>query len=167
MKRPSARRIDCPIEIAAPEGPKEVEMTEKILLVDDETDFLEVMAERMAARGIEVTTATSAQEALQKVEHETFDAVILDLRMPEVDGLEALKIIKARQPESQVILLTGQATVQDGIAAMKLGAMDFLEKPADMSVLLEKIHSAQANKMLVVEQKIEEKMKKIIGGRGW
>jgi FixJ family two-component response regulator len=78
-----------------------------------------------------------------------------------------LKIIKAKQPESQVILLTGQATVQDGIAAMKLGAMDFIEKPADMSVLMEKIHSAQANKMLVVEQQLEEKLKKIIGGRGW
>jgi len=142
-------------------------MAERILLVDDETDFLEVMAERMAARGIEVTTAASAHEALQKVEEGTFDAVILDLRMPEIDGLEALKIIKAKQPEAQVILLTGQATVQDGIAAMKLGAMDFLEKPADMSVLMEKIHSAQANKMLVVERQIEEKLKKIIGGRGW
>jgi DNA-binding NtrC family response regulator len=142
-------------------------MTEKVLLVDDETDFLEVMAERMAARGLDVTTATSAHEALQKIEQETFDAVILDLRMPEVDGLETLKIIKAKQPESQVILLTGQATVQDGIAAMKLGAMDFIEKPADMSVLMEKIHSAQANKMLVVEQQLEEKLKKIIGGRGW
>jgi DNA-binding NtrC family response regulator len=148
-------------------GPKEGEMAEKVLLVDDETDFLEVMAERMSARGLEVTTAASAQEALQKVEKETFDAVILDLRMPEVDGLEALKIIKAKQPEAQVILLTGQATVQDGIAAMKLGAMDFLEKPADMSVLLDKIHSAQANKMLVVERQLEEKLKKIIGGRGW
>jgi len=146
---------------------EEVEMTEKVLLVDDETDFLEVMAERMAARGIDVTTAASAHEALQKIEQETFDAVILDLRMPEVDGLETLKIIKAKQPESQVILLTGQATVQDGIAAMKLGAMDFIEKPADMSVLMEKIHSAQANKMLVVEQRLEEKLKKIIGGRGW
>lgn len=119
-------------------------MTEKVLLVDDEPDFLEVMAERMTARGLEVTTAASAHEALQKIEQETFDAVILDLRMPEVDGLETLKIIKAKQPESQVILLTGQATVQDGIAAMKLGAMDFIEKPADMSVLMEKIHSAQA-----------------------
>lgn len=142
-------------------------MSEKVLLVDDETDFLEVMAERMTARGLEVTTASSAHEALQKIEEETFDAVILDLRMPEVDGLETLKIIKAKQPESQVILLTGQATVQDGIAAMKLGAMDLVEKPADMSVLLEKIHSAQANKMLVVEQQLEEKLKKIIGGRGW
>jgi DNA-binding NtrC family response regulator len=142
-------------------------MSEKVLLVDDETDFLEVMAERMTARGLEVTTASSAHEALQKIEEETFDAVILDLRMPEVDGLETLKIIKTKQPESQVILLTGQATVQDGIAAMKLGAMDLVEKPADMSVLLEKIHSAQANKMLVVEQQLEEKLKKIIGGRGW
>jgi FixJ family two-component response regulator len=89
------------------------------------------------------------------------------LKMPEVDGLETLKIIKAKQPEAQVILLSGQATIQDGIAAMKLGALDFLEKPADMSVLMDEIRKAQARKMLVVERQVEEKVKKIVSTRGW
>lgn len=142
-------------------------MSERILIVDDEADFLEVMAERMSNRGIEVTTAPSAQEALRQVESGSFDAVILDLKMPEVDGLETLKAIRARQPEAQVILLSGQATLQDGIAAMKLGALDFLEKPADMNVLMEKIRKAQARKMLVVERRAEEKVKKIVSTRGW
>jgi DNA-binding NtrC family response regulator len=142
-------------------------MSERILIVDDEEDFLEVMAERMSARGIEVATAPSAHEALRQVEEGNFDAVILDLKMPEVDGLETLKIIKAKQPEAQVILLSGQATIQDGIAAMKLGALDFLEKPADMSVLMDKIRKAQARKMLVVERQVEEKVKKIVSTRGW
>ena len=142
-------------------------MSERILIVDDEADFLEVMAERMSNRGIEVTTAASAQEALRQVESGSFDAVILDLKMPEVDGLETLKAIRARQPEAQVILLSGQATLQDGIAAMKLGALDFLEKPADMNVLMEKIRKAQARKMLVVERRAEEKVKKIVSTRGW
>ena len=135
--------------------------------MDDEVDFLEVMAERMSNRGIEVSTAPSAQDALRQVEAGNFDAVILDLKMPEVDGLETLKAIRARQPEAQVILLSGQATLQDGIAAMKLGALDFLEKPADMNVLMEKIRKAQARKMLVVERRAEEKVKKIVSTRGW
>ncbi len=142
-------------------------MAERILIVDDEKDFLEIMAERMSTRGIEVATAHSAQEALRQVEAGSFDAVILDLKMPEVDGLETLKAIKARQPEAQVILLSGQASLQDGIAAMKLGALDFLEKPADMNVLMEKIRKAQARKMLVVERQVEEKVKKIVSTRGW
>ena len=142
-------------------------MSERILIVDDETDFLEIMAERMSTRGVEVSTAPSAQDALRQVEEGNFDAVILDLKMPEVDGLETLKAIKARQPEAQVILLSGQASLQDGIAAMKLGALDFMEKPADMNVLMEKIRKAQARKMLVVERQVEEKVKKIVSTRGW
>ena len=142
-------------------------MSERILIVDDEADFLEVMAERMSARGVEVATAPSAHEALRQVEEGRFDAVILDLRMPEIDGLETLKAIKAKQPEAQVILLSGQATLQDGIEAMKLGALDFLEKPADMNVLMAKIRKAQARKMLVVERQVEEKVKKIVSTRGW
>ena len=74
-------------------------MTEKVLLVDDEEDFLEVLAERMTSRGIEVATATSAVEALRIAENESFDAIIVDLMMPEMDGLEALKLIKEKKPE--------------------------------------------------------------------
>lgn len=142
-------------------------MTEKVLLVDDEEDFLEVLAERMASRGIEVSTATSAAEAIRMAEKESFDAIIVDLMMPEMDGLEALKLLKEKKPESQVILLTGHATLDKGIKAMKLGAVDFMEKPADLSQLTEKIKKAHAKKMIVVEKQIEEKMKKIMNVKGW
>jgi len=113
-------------------------MSEKVLLVDDEEDFLEAMAERMRARDMEVTTASSAREAFKKMESETFDAIVLDFQMPEMDGMEALKSIKAKRPESQIILLTGFATVEKGVQAMKEGAADFLEKPADLEVLSKK-----------------------------
>jgi len=142
-------------------------MTEKILLVDDEKDFLSIMSERMKNRGMDVSTAASAKEAIQMAAAESFDAIILDLQMPEMDGLEALKVLKAQKPELQVILLTGHATIERGVEAMKLGAMDLMEKPADLKTLADKIKKAQAKKMILVEKKSEEKIKHIIGGKGW
>jgi DNA-binding NtrC family response regulator len=131
-------------------------MAEKVLLVDDEQDFLDALSERMRLRGMEVSVAASGEEALRKVENETYDAIVLDLMLPGMDGLEALKIIKARRPQMQVILLTGRATVEMGVEAMKLGAMDFMEKPADIGQLIAKIKKAQARKMILVERKSEE-----------
>jgi len=137
-------------------------MSEKVLLVDDEKDFLEAMSERMKARDMEVTTASSAKEALEKIEQETFDAIVLDFQMPEMDGMEALKSIKAKRPESQIILLTGYATIEKGVEAMKVGASDFLEKPADLELLSKKIKQAKAEKMLIVEKQQEKKVIDII-----
>ena len=133
-------------------------MTEKVLLVDDEADFLSIMSERMKARGMDVFTTASAKEAIQLAEAESFDAIILDLQMPEMDGLEVLKALKAKKPELQVILLTGHATVEKGVEAMKLGAMDLMEKPADLKTLAEKIKKAQAKKLILVEKQTKEKM---------
>ncbi|MDZ7596907.1 MAG: response regulator [Desulfobacterales bacterium] len=142
-------------------------MAEKVLLVDDEKDFLDVMAERMRARGMEVKTASTPSEALALVANESFDAIILDLQMPEMDGLETLKKIKSKKPELQIILLTGHATVQKGVEAMKLGAMDLLEKPADLSDLTAKIQAASSKRMLLVEKQSEEKIKKILTTKAW
>jgi DNA-binding NtrC family response regulator len=142
-------------------------MSEKILLIDDEVDFLSAMSERMQARDMQVTTASSAKEGLEKVAAGSFDAVILDLAMPEMDGIEALKILKEKNPDLQVILLTGHATIKQGIEAMKLGALDLLEKPADINTLTEKIKTAQARKMLIVEKKNEEMIRKIMATKGW
>jgi DNA-binding NtrC family response regulator len=127
-------------------------MEAKILLVDDEKDFLEVMRERLETRGYSVATAISAAEALQKIKTDFFDAVILDLQMPGMDGLEALQQMKAKRPELQVILLTGHASVEKGVEAIKLGAMDFVEKPADLDALGQKIEKAKEQKMLIVEK---------------
>lgn len=142
-------------------------MTEKVLLVDDEQDFLDALSERMEARDMEVTTSTSAKDALKKAEKESYDAIVLDLMMPEMDGLEALQQIKKNNPELQVILLTGHATVEKGIEAMKLGATDFLEKPADLKTLTEKIKTAHSKKMILVGKKTEEKIKNILAVKGW
>ena len=133
-------------------------MSEKVLLVDDEEDFLDVMRERLSSRGIEVATSASAEEALDRIGKELFDAVILDLQMPAMDGLEALKRMKEKRPELQVILLTGHATVEKGVEAIKLGAMDLIEKPADLEALGEKIRKAKQKKMLIVEKANEEKV---------
>ena len=142
-------------------------MSEKILLIDDEVDFLSAMAERMEARDMKVSTASSAKDGLEKAMTGSFDAVILDLRMPEMDGIETLKKLKEKNPDLEVILLTGHATIKDGIEAMKLGALDLLEKPADINTLTEKIKTAQAKKMLIVEKKNEEMIKKIMATKGW
>ena len=142
-------------------------MSERILLVDDEKDFVETLAERMRSRDMTVSTATSAAGALDLIEEKSFDAIVLDLQMPGMDGLEALEMIKAKNPNLQVILLTGQATVEKGIQAMKLGAMDLLEKPADIDTLTEKNKKASAKKMVLVNEETEKKIKEIMGGKGW
>ncbi|MDK9707165.1 MAG: response regulator [Desulforhopalus sp.] len=142
-------------------------MSEKILLIDDEEDFLSLMSERMEARNMQVSTSSSAKDGLAKATQGNYDAVILDLMMPEMNGIEVLKILKEKNPDVEVILLTGHATIKQGIEAMKLGALDLLEKPANIDALTEKIHAAQAKKMLIVEKKNEEMIKKIMATKGW
>jgi len=141
-------------------------MSEKVLLVDDEKEFLEIMSERMTARGMEVTTAQSADQALSILEKKSFDAIVMDFQMPGMDGMEALKSIKNKKPELQIILLTGYATVEKTVEAMKVGATDFLEKPADLEALAEKIKNAKTEKMLIVEKQMEDKIKDILQRHG-
>ena len=121
-------------------------MPAKVLIVDDEKDFLDIMAERMGARGMEVSTATSAENALKMVLKESFDAVIMDLMMPEMDGFKALKLFKETRPDLPIILLTANVPEEKCIEAIKLGAMDVIEKPADLNLLTQKIEEAKALK---------------------
>lgn len=119
-------------------------MSEKVLIVDDEEDFLEIMAERIRAHGMDVLTTTSAEEALKMVDLESYDAVIMDFMMPAIDGFKALKLLKEKRPEIQIILLTGNVPEQKRIEAKQLGALDVIEKPADLKVLIKKIRNAKA-----------------------
>jgi len=137
-------------------------MSERVLLVDDEEEFLDIMSERMRNRGMEVVTASSAKEALEKIEKDLFDAIILDLMMPDMNGLETIKAIKEKKPELQVILLSGQATLEKGIEAMKLGALDVVEKPADMETLVEKIKKAESKRALIVDKQTQENVKEML-----
>ncbi len=141
--------------------------TERILLVDDEKEFVEALAERMQSRGIAVSTATSARDGIKLAQQQVYDAVVLDLQMPEMDGIETLKALKESNPNLQVILLTGHATVEKGIQAMKLGAMDFIEKPAELAVIIEKIKEARARRMILVEKDNENMIKDILAGKSW
>jgi len=122
-------------------------MPAKVLIVDDEKDFLDIMAERMDARGMEVSTATSAENALKMVLKESFDAVIMDLMMPEMDGFKALKLFKETRPDLPIILLTANVPEEKCIEAIKLGAMDVIEKPADLNLLTKNIEAAKARKL--------------------
>jgi DNA-binding NtrC family response regulator len=146
-------------------------MTEKrtanVLLVDDEEQFLDALSQRLEARGLKVAAVTSGEEAVMQVEDHNFDAIIVDLAMPGIDGIETLKRIKEKRPDLEIIMLTGHATVQSGIQAMKLGADDFLEKPVDLSILLEKIGKAKNKRMLVVEKGRQEEVKKILKSKTW
>ena len=121
-------------------------MKTRVLLVDDERDFLDIMAERIRARGMAVSTATSAEEAAKIVEKGSYDIVIMDFMMPAMDGFTALKLLKDIQPEIQVILLTGDATADKCSEALKLGALDVIEKPADLNLLIQKIKDARDRK---------------------
>ena len=121
-------------------------MPAKVLIVDDEKDFLDIMAERMGARGVEVSTTTSAENALNMVRKETYDVVIMDLMMPEMDGFKALKLFKETQPDLPIILLTANVPEEKCIEAIELGAMDVIEKPADLNLLTQKIKDAKARK---------------------
>ena len=118
-------------------------MSTKVLIVDDEKDFLDIMAERMGARGMDVSTATSAEDALQMVQTESYDAVIMDFMMPEMDGFTALKLFKEARPDVPIILLTANVPEEKCIEAINLGAMDIIEKPADLSLLAQKIEEAK------------------------
>ena len=121
-------------------------MSAKVLLVDDEKDFLDIMAERMGARGLDVATAGSAEDALKMVIAESYDAVIMDLMMPEMDGLKALKLFKNLRPGLSIILLTANVPEEKCLEAIQLGAMAVIEKPADLNLLTQKIEEAKALK---------------------
>lgn len=131
-------------------------MLAKILLVDDESPFVEALAKRLTMRELQVSTALSGPEALEKLEQNpSIDVVVLDVKMPGMDGIETLKAIKARYPLIEVIMLTGHATVESAIDGMKVGALDYLMKPCDMDVLMAKVREAK-NKKAAQEDRIAE-----------
>jgi DNA-binding NtrC family response regulator len=125
----------------------------KMMLVDDEERFLETTKKLLARKGYEVLTATSGSEALEKLMKENVHVVILDVKMPGMDGVATLKAIKCRYPLVEVIMLTGHATVESAMDGLKLGAADYLMKPADVDELIKKAKEAFAKKK-ILENKI-------------
>ncbi len=122
------------------------EMKIRLLIVDDEKDFTDSLAERLSLRGFDVTTAYGGEEAVQRIGEYNYDVVILDVAMPGMDGIQTLREIKNRKPLTEVIMLTGHATVETAIEGMKLGAYDYLLKPVHIDGLVEKVRAAHARK---------------------
>lgn len=117
----------------------------RILLVDDEEGFSSVLAKRLSRRFVAVETAASGEEALYLLDTELFQVVVLDMKMPGMDGLQVLRSIKNRHPRVEVILLTGNADMDCALEAMTGGAFDFLLKPANTEILMHRINDAVKN----------------------
>ncbi|EFK11281.1 response regulator receiver domain protein [delta proteobacterium NaphS2] len=126
----------------------------KIMLVDDEERFLSTTKKLLLKKGLEVLTAASGPEALELLRTHNIHVVILDVKMPGMDGMETLKAIKHTYPLVEVIMLTGHATVESAIDGLKSGAMDYLMKPADMEDLIGKAEEAFEKR-----QRIEERIR--------
>jgi len=143
------------------------ELKANVLVVDDEEQFLEVFSRRLQGRGMKIDTAASGEDAIKRAKERDFDAIVLDLVMPGLGGLETLKRLKDENPDLQIIILTGHATLEKGVEAIKAGAVDFMEKPVDINKLMEKLGEAKHKRVLLVEKKAEEHVKDILQSKGW
>jgi len=123
-----------------------------VLFVDDEEDFLETLLKRMKKRDVNVGGVESGEKALELLESEPVDVIVLDVRMPGMDGIQTLREIKKRYPLVEVIMLTGHASLEVAIEGMELGAFDYLMKPVDIDELLYKIQDAYKKKLIHLEK---------------
>ena len=123
-----------------------IKIPTRVLLVDDEKDFVEMLSLRLNEVGEKVTTAHSGKECLENLENNKIDVVILDIKMPGMDGMETLGEIKKKFPLVEVIMLTGHGSTETAVEGMKMGAFDYLMKPADFDDLTTKLEAARKRK---------------------
>jgi two-component system, OmpR family, response regulator len=123
-----------------------MDTTLRVLIVDDEDDFRETIVKRLNARKIQAEGAASGVKALEVLKDKDFDVIVLDVKMPDMDGIETLRHIKKMKPEIEVIMLTGHASVEFGLKGMQLGAFDYVMKPAPLNELLDTIGQAYNKK---------------------
>jgi DNA-binding NtrC family response regulator len=114
----------------------------RVLLVDDEVELVETLAERLQLRGIAAEAVTSGEAALARVMATPFEVVLVDVKMPGMGGLDLLKLVKKQRPATQVLLITGHGSTEDGDAGMREGAFDYVVKPVDIEVLVRKMRDA-------------------------
>jgi two-component system, OmpR family, response regulator len=124
--------------------------TMRVFIVDDEDDFRETIVKRLNARKIQAEGAASGVKALEVLKEKDFDVIVLDVKMPDMDGIETLRHIKKMKPEIEVIMLTGHASVEFGLKGMQLGAFDYVMKPAPLNELLDTIGQAYNKKRGIV-----------------
>lgn len=120
----------------------------KLLVVDDEEEFLERLVERFERRGVDVRGVTTGEEALETIENHPVDVILLDVRLPGIDGVQVLQRVKKRHPFVEVILFTGYADAKTAVRVMELGAFDYLLKPVPLDDLLYRIQDAYKRKTL-------------------
>jgi DNA-binding NtrC family response regulator len=142
-------------------------MQVSVLLVDDEKDFVETLAERLETRGFKVSKAFSGDECLEAIREDHIDVVILDVLMPGKDGIETLREIKRTNPLIEIMMLTGHGTIDTAIKGLQLGAHDYLKKPTETKELVEKILRAYAKKSEQEERIRRAQIDKIVATRGW
>ena len=135
-----------------------------VLFVDDEVEFLDTLLKRMKKRNVNVSGVKSGEEAIKFVDQEQVDVVVLDVRMPGMDGIETLRQLKKRDPLIEVIMLTGHASVEVAVEGMELGAFDYLMKPMDIDELLYKLQDAHKKKS-IQEEKIKNMEAMMVQGR--
>jgi DNA-binding NtrC family response regulator len=135
----------------------------RVLVVDDEKDFLDTQVDRLRVRNLDVTGVETGEKALELIEKKLFDVVILDVKMPGMDGVETLREMKRVRPLMEVIMLTGHASVESGIEGMKLGAFDYIMKPADLDDLIDKMRKAFEKKSTHEEKIRQAKIKELKG----
>jgi DNA-binding response OmpR family regulator len=119
----------------------------KVLMVDDEEDFVKTLAERMQMRDLDSDVALSGEAALQIVEDQVPDVMVLDLKMPGIDGMEVLRRVRKAYPQVQVVILTGHGSEKDEAEARRLGAFAYLQKPVDIEKLIITLKNAYKKKM--------------------
>ncbi|BBO76583.1 response regulator [Desulfosarcina widdelii] len=134
----------------------------KIMLVDDEAIFTKNMQRLLDARGYRATAVNSGAEAIRFLEKEDFDVVVLDLKMPGMDGLTTLKEIKKLGLFTQTLILTGHGSIDTALEAVKLGAYDYLTKPCEIDELTAKIEGAWDKKDDLHKKDIQEKVQRVI-----
>lgn len=123
----------------------------RILIVDDEDDFREAIIKRLRARKVDIEGAASGPQALEMLDQQEFDVVVLDVKMPGMDGIETLRQIKLKKPLVEVIMLTGHASVESGIQGMQLGAFDYVMKPVALDDLMDKLRQAYERRQIQLE----------------
>jgi DNA-binding NtrC family response regulator len=139
-----------------------------VMLVDDEVPFVETMTKRLEKRNLQIISAHDGQEALEKLDkNRNTDVVILDVKMPGLDGIETLREIKKTYPVIEVIMLTGHATVETAIEGMRLGAYDYLMKPCELEQLMFKVEEATKKRREHEEKIREATLRKELSSRGF
>jgi DNA-binding NtrC family response regulator len=136
--------------------------TINVLLLDDEQEFSARQQRRLTGRGLVTFVVANGLEALRLLDEHAVDVVVLDVKMPSINGLEVLRKTKQKHPLVEVILLPGYATVQSAVDGLKLGAFDYVTKPCDFSELVEKTNAAYARKETTVEKIRKAAVEKII-----